>query len=94
MVNGSRLVLCCFMLCVLITNPFNHLLNLIHSSDSNDVTEIQSIVGSRTLQAATNNENMNSSSKISQKKIFYICNKLSFDSISQYIMATIGCLDA
>jgi hypothetical protein len=67
MVNGSRLVLCCFMLCVLITNPFNYLLNLIHASDSNDATEIQSIVGSRTLQAATNNENMNSSSKI---KIF------------------------
>jgi hypothetical protein len=63
MVNGSRLILCCFMLCVLITNPFNYLLNLIHSSDSNDATEIQSIVASRTLQSATNNENINSSSK-------------------------------
>ncbi len=68
MVNGSRLVLCCFMLCVLITNPFNHLLNLIHSSDYNDATEIQSIVASRTLQSATNNENSNSSSKTIKKK--------------------------
>ncbi len=94
MVNGSRLVLCCFMLCVLITNPFNYLLNLIHSSDSNDATEIQSIVGSRTLQAATNNDNINSSSKIIPKRIFCVCNKISIDSISKYIMAAIGCLDA
>ncbi|CAF4265530.1 unnamed protein product, partial [Adineta steineri] len=65
MVNGSRLVLCCFMLCVLITNPFNHLLNLIHSSESNDMGDMQSIVGSRTLQAATNNENINSSTFLS-----------------------------
>jgi hypothetical protein len=65
------------MLCVLITNPFNYLLNLIHSSDYNDATEIQSIVGSRTLQAATNNDNINSSSKIIQKRIFvYVINYL------------------
>ncbi|UJR23410.1 hypothetical protein I4U23_026417 [Adineta vaga] len=65
MVNGSRLVLCCFMLCVLITNPFNYLLNLIHASDSNDPTEMQSSVGSRTLQSATNNENLHSSTFLS-----------------------------
>ena len=58
------------MLCVLITNPFNHLLNLIHSSDNNDVTEIQSIVGSRTLQSAANSENMNASSRKNAKKNF------------------------
>lgn len=63
MVNGSRLVLCCFMLCVLITNPFNYFLNLIHASDSNTITETQSIITSRTLQSAANNENINSSSK-------------------------------
>ncbi|CAF0850328.1 unnamed protein product [Rotaria sp. Silwood1] len=65
MVNGTRLVLCCFMLCVLITNPFNYLLNLIHSSDYNDATEIKSIVSSRTLQGTTNIENMNSSTFLS-----------------------------
>jgi hypothetical protein len=63
MVDGSRLVLCCFMLCVLITNPFNYLLNLIHASDYNDAAETQSILASRTLQSAANNENINSSSK-------------------------------
>ncbi len=63
MVNGSRLVLCCFMLCVLITNPFNYLLNLIHASDSIDAAETQSIITSRTLQSTANNENINSSSK-------------------------------
>ena len=91
MVNGSRLILCCFMLCVLITNPFNYLLNLIHASDYNDGTEIQSIVSSRTLQAAPNNENINSSSKIIKKKFFYT---YSIYSIFEYIMATISCLDA
>ncbi|CAF0788477.1 unnamed protein product [Adineta ricciae] len=65
MVNGSRLVLCCFMLCVLITNPFNYLLNLIHASDSNDLAETQSIIGSRTLQSANNNENLHSSTFLS-----------------------------
>ncbi|CAF5096670.1 unnamed protein product, partial [Rotaria magnacalcarata] len=65
MVNGSRLILCCFMLCVIVTNPFNYLLNLIHSSDYNEATETQSIVGSRTLQAAVNNDNINSSTFLS-----------------------------
>ncbi|CAF2414532.1 unnamed protein product [Rotaria sp. Silwood2] len=65
MVNGTRLVLCCFMLCVLITNPFNYLLNLIHSSDYNDATEMQYIVGSRTLQGITNNDNTNTSTFLS-----------------------------
>ena len=60
MVNGSRLILCCFMLCVLITNPFNYLLDRIHSSELHDPTEIQSIVSSRTLQSTNNNENINS----------------------------------
>ncbi len=50
------------MLCVLITNPFNYLLNLIHASDFNDATETQSIITSRTLQSTANNENINSSS--------------------------------
>jgi hypothetical protein len=63
MVNGSRLVLCCFMLCVLITNPFNYLLNLIHSSDYRDPTEMESIIGSRTLQSAVDHEHIRSSSK-------------------------------
>lgn len=76
MVNGSRLILCCFMLCVLITNPFNYLLNLIHSSERNDLTEIQSIVGSRTLQEATNNDNMNLSSEFI--KIEIICSVISY----------------
>ncbi|CAF3301520.1 unnamed protein product [Rotaria socialis] len=65
MVNGSRLILCCFMLCVIVTNPFNYLLNFIHSSDYNEATEVQSIVGSRTLQAAVNNDNINSSTFLS-----------------------------
>jgi hypothetical protein len=61
MVNGSRLVLCCFMLCVLIINPFDYLLDRIHSSANNgDTTEIQSIVSSRTLQVATEYDNFNS----------------------------------
>jgi len=60
MVNGSRLVLCCFMLCVLITNPFDYLLDRIHSSANNGgTTEIQSIVSSRTLQVATEYDNVN-----------------------------------
>lgn len=63
MVNGSRLVLCCFMLCVLITNPFNYLLNLIHASDSNAIAETQSIITSRTLQSSVNDENIHFSSK-------------------------------
>ncbi len=71
MVNGSRLVLCCFMLCVLITNPFNYLLNLIHSSDYNDPTETQSIIASRTLQSTANNDNMNSSSKTKNFILFF-----------------------
>jgi hypothetical protein len=66
MVNGSRLVLCCFMLCVLITNPFNYLLNLIHASDLNDAAETESIITSRTLQSAGNTENINSSSKTNE----------------------------
>ena len=63
MVNGSRLVLCCFMLCVLITNPFNHLLNLIHSSEYRDSTAMESIIGSRTLQSAANHEHTRPSSR-------------------------------
>jgi len=60
MVNGSRLVICCFMLCVLIINPFDYLLDRIHSSANNgDTTEIQSIVSSRTLQVATEYDNVN-----------------------------------
>lgn len=72
MVNGSRLVLCCFMLCVLITNPFSYLLNLIHASDYNDATELRSIVASRTLQsAATTNDNIYSPCKL--RRVFELC---------------------
>ncbi|CAF4710407.1 unnamed protein product [Rotaria sp. Silwood1] len=59
MVDGSRLVLCCFMLCVLIINPFNYLLDRIHSSNNGGTTEIQSTLSSRTLQAVKDNENVN-----------------------------------
>jgi hypothetical protein len=52
------------MLCILITNPFNYLLDHLHSSDNDDTTEIHSSVGSRTLQATTD---LNSS--ISWKKL-------------------------
>ncbi|CAF4852535.1 unnamed protein product, partial [Rotaria magnacalcarata] len=47
MVDRSRLVLCCFMLCVLMTNPFNYLLDRIHSSDKDGTTEVQLGLGSR-----------------------------------------------
>ena len=92
MVNGSRLVLCCFMLCVLITNPFNHLLNLIHSSEYRDPTEMDSIIGSRTLQSAADHEHLRSSSthrSLSSRS----STRCSISSISQYIVATTGGLD-
>ncbi|CAF2491172.1 unnamed protein product [Rotaria sp. Silwood2] len=60
MVDGSRLVLCCFMLCILITNPFNYLLDRIHSSSNGGTTDTQSILSSRTLQAVKDDENFNS----------------------------------
>ncbi|CAF4026721.1 unnamed protein product [Rotaria sordida] len=60
MVDGSRLILCCFMLCVFIINPFNYLLDHIHSSNNDDTMEIQSILSSRTLQTVKDNENFNS----------------------------------
>lgn len=53
MVNGSRLVLCCFMLCVLITNPFSYFLNLIHSADLTNENDLRTIVNSRTLQSTS-----------------------------------------
>ena len=66
MVNGSRLILCCFMLCVLITNPFSYLLNRIHGSDIDDSTELRSIVSSRTLQSASSsNDDVSSSTFLS-----------------------------
>jgi len=73
MVDRSRLILCFFMLCILITNPFNYLLNHIHSSNNINTNEIQSIISSRTLQSTIDNENFNSSSKI-KMKLFYFLN--------------------
>ncbi|CAF3325592.1 unnamed protein product [Rotaria socialis] len=60
MVDRSRLVLCCFMLCVLMTNPFNYLLDRIHSSDNDGTTEVQLGPGSRTLKTIKDAENFNS----------------------------------
>lgn len=60
MVDGSRLVLCCFMLCVLLTNPFNHLLDRIHTFNSGDANEMQTILSSRTLQGIKDRDNFNS----------------------------------
>jgi hypothetical protein len=51
------------MLCVLITNPFNYLLDFIYSSDNDNTNGIQSIIRSRTLQSETDNENCISSWK-------------------------------
>jgi hypothetical protein len=87
MVDRSRLVLSFFTLCILITNPFNYLLNHIHSSNNINTNEIQSIISSRTLQSTIDNENFNSSSKI-KMKLFYLF------SIFKYIIETIHCMDA
>lgn len=65
MVNGSRLVLCCFMLCVLITNPFDYLLNRIHGSEIDEQTELRSIITSRTLQSTNSNDDLQSSAFLS-----------------------------
>jgi hypothetical protein len=48
------------MLCILITNPFNYLLNRIHSSNNINPNEIQLIISSRTLQSTIDNQNFNS----------------------------------
>ena len=66
------------MLCVLITNPFNYLLNLIHASDSNTITETQSIITSRTLQSAANSENIHSSSKNPSESLHWMLNTMFF----------------
>lgn len=58
--NGSRLSLCCFMLCIILTNPFSYLLNQLESSDS---IELQSKFHSRTLQSTIDNEYLYLSSK-------------------------------
>ena len=61
MVNGSRLLLCCFMVCVLITNPFNYLLDRIHSSSSANAIELPSSFSSRTLKSIVDKEPLSSS---------------------------------
>lgn len=63
MVNGSRLVLCGFMLCILVTNPFNYLLDYLQtSSNDNHLSEMQSAISSRTLQSITDDDRSNSAS--------------------------------
>lgn len=57
--DRSRLILCCFMLCVLITNPFNSLLDRIHSSNNGVTSDMQSRFRSRTLQATDEAKNVN-----------------------------------
>lgn len=57
MVNGSRLTLCCFMLFVFITNPFNFILDSLHSSTNNDENiGISTRITSRSLQTIENVE--------------------------------------
>lgn len=47
------------MLCVLITNPFNSLLDRIHSSNNGVTSDMQSRFRSRTLQATDEAKNVN-----------------------------------